>query len=84
MEEQRRSSERSSQFSEEDEMNADRETLAAELADIPEYAELFENAFPEDPRVTLENLASALAAYQRTFISDRSPTYDAYLEGLDY
>ena len=65
---------------EEDEMNADRETLAADLAGIPEYGELFENAFPEDPRVTLENLASALAAYQRTFVSDRS-TYDAYVEG---
>ncbi len=65
---------------EEDEMNADRETLAADLADIPEYADLFENAFPKDPRVTLDNLASALAAYQRTFVSDRS-TYDAYLEG---
>jgi cytochrome c peroxidase len=63
-----------------DEMNADPTTLAAELASIPEYAALFESAFPEDPRVTLDNLASALAAYQRTFLSDRS-TYDAYLEG---
>ena len=64
----------------EDEMSADRKTLAAELASIPEYAERFEAAFPEDPSVTLENLASALAAYQRTLISDRS-TYDVYLEG---
>ena len=32
---------------EEDEMNADRETLAADLAGIPEYAELFENAIRE-------------------------------------
>jgi cytochrome c peroxidase len=64
----------------EDEMNADPVTLTAELASIPEYAARFEEAFPEDPRITLENLAAALAAYQRTFISDRS-TYDAYLEG---
>jgi cytochrome c peroxidase len=64
----------------EDEMNADPETVAEDLASIPEYSALFEEAFPEDPRVTLDNLASALAAYQRTFISDRS-TYDAYLEG---
>ncbi len=63
----------------EDEMSADRETLAAELANIPEYAARFADAFPENPRVTLENLASALAAYQRTLISDRS-TYDAYLQ----
>jgi cytochrome c peroxidase len=64
----------------EDEMGADRETLAADIASISEYAERFEDAFPEDPRVTLDNLASALAAYQRTLLSDRS-TYDAYLEG---
>ena len=64
----------------EDEMDADPQTLVADLASIPEYAARFEDAFPEDPRVTLENLASALAAYQRTFISDRS-TYDAYVGG---
>jgi len=64
----------------EDEMAADPATLAAELASIPEYAERFAEAFPEDPSVTLDNLTSALAAYQRTFISNRS-TYDAYLEG---
>jgi len=64
----------------ENEMGANRETLLSELSDIPEYVQLFEDAFPEDPGVTIENLASALAAYQRTFISNRS-TYDAYLEG---
>jgi cytochrome c peroxidase len=63
----------------EDEMSADRDALAAIIASIPEYADRFENAFADDPRVTLDNLASALAAYQRTLISDRS-TYDAYLE----
>jgi cytochrome c peroxidase len=64
----------------EDELGADRETLLAELSGIPEYAVRFRDAFPEDPGVTIENLASALAAYQRTFLSDRA-TYDAYLEG---
>jgi cytochrome c peroxidase len=64
----------------EDELSADRETLLAELSSIPEYTVRFEDAFPEDGRVTIENLASALAAYQRTFISDRA-TYDAYVEG---
>lgn len=64
----------------EDEMNADPATLATDLANISEYATLFESAFPEDPNVTLENLAAALAAYQRTFISNRS-TYDAYADG---
>jgi cytochrome c peroxidase len=64
----------------EDEMSADRETLLAELASIPAYAARFEDAFPEDPRVSIENLAAALSAYERTFISDRA-TYDAYVEG---
>lgn len=64
----------------EEEMNVDPLMLVAELADIPEYVELFESAFPDGPEVSVENLASALAAYQRTFISDRS-TYDGYVEG---
>jgi cytochrome c peroxidase len=64
----------------EEEMAADREVLFAELSSIPEYVRLFEAAFPEDPSVTVENLTAALAAYERTFVSNRS-TYDAYLEG---
>jgi cytochrome c peroxidase len=63
----------------EDEMSADPGALVAELASIPEYAELFADAFPDDPKVSIENLASALAAYQRTFISEHS-TYDGYVE----
>lgn len=63
-----------------DEMSVDPATLVEELAKIPEYSGLFSHAFPEDPRVSVENLAGALAAYQRTFISNRS-TYDGYVEG---
>jgi cytochrome c peroxidase len=63
-----------------DELGADRETLLSELTGIPEYKSRFEDAFPEDPRVTIENLAAALAAYERTFIADRT-TYDAYVGG---
>jgi len=64
----------------EDEMSADPATLLEDLESIPEYVERFEAAFPDDPQVTIHNLASALAAYQRTLISDRS-TYDAYVGG---
>lgn len=64
----------------EDEMGLDPATAANELAAIPEYVALFEAAFPNDPSVSVQNLADALAAYQRTFISDRS-TYDVYAEG---
>jgi cytochrome c peroxidase len=50
------------------------------LAAVPEYVERFAAAFPDDPEVTVDNLASALAAFQRTIVSNRSP-YDAYLRG---
>ena len=50
------------------------------MATITEYAERFADAFPEDPRVTVDNLASALAAFQRTMISKRS-LYDSYIKG---
>lgn len=64
----------------EDEMNRDPGEIAIEIGSIPEYTDLFADAFPEDPAVTVENLASALAAYQRTFISKNSG-YDAYVDG---
>jgi len=64
----------------EDEMSVDPALAVDKLAAIPEYVELFEEAFPDDPSVSVDNLASALAAYQRTFISNRS-IYDAYVTG---
>lgn len=64
----------------EKEMGADRDTLLTELSAIPEYVARFEAAFPEDARITIENLTAALAAYERTFLSNRS-TYDAYAGG---
>jgi cytochrome c peroxidase len=65
---------------EESELNLDPDIALQRLAVIPEYVEMFAAAFPDDPRVTLDNLAEALAAFQRTFISDRS-LYDAYVQG---
>lgn len=63
-----------------DEMSLDPAEAINALAAVPEYVEMFGEAFPDDPTVSVANLASALAAYQRTFISDRS-TYDAYVGG---
>ncbi|MGB5348140.1 MAG: cytochrome c peroxidase, partial [Polyangiales bacterium] len=63
-----------------DELALDPEVAVAELLGIPEYVELFADAFPEKPEVTVQNLASALAAFQRTMVSDRS-LYDAYVGG---
>jgi cytochrome c peroxidase len=64
----------------EDELNLAPEVAVAELMTIPEYVDLFAEAFPDDPEVTVANLASALAAFQRTMVSDRS-LYDAYQAG---
>lgn len=64
----------------EDELNLDPEVAVAELMAIPEYVDLFAEAFPDDPEVTVANLGSALAAFQRTMVSDRS-LYDAYVRG---
>jgi cytochrome c peroxidase len=64
----------------EDELDRDPGEVVADLADIEEYASLFAAAFPDDPRVTVDNFAAALAAFQRTFISKRS-LYDGYVDG---
>ncbi|MEM8609548.1 MAG: cytochrome-c peroxidase [Myxococcota bacterium] len=64
----------------EEELNIEPDTAVARVADIPEYAALFADAFPDDPVVTEDNLAAALAAFQRTFISKRA-LYDAYVSG---
>jgi len=55
-----------------------REVVAA-LARDPEYRGRFERAFPGEPQpVTLENLVRAIAAFERTLVSGRSP-YDLLL-----
>lgn len=64
----------------EDEMSADEDTVVADLSSIPRYVQMFVEAFPDDPRVSIDNLAAALAAYQRTFLSVNA-SYDKYVEG---
>ena len=64
----------------EDELDRDPEEVIADLAGIAEYVDLFAAAFPDDPRVTVDDFAAALAAFQRTFISKRS-LYDCYVGG---
>src|SRR5262249_52645388 len=46
----------------------------------PEYRRAFTEAFPRDPKVTDENLAKAMATYERTLVSP--PTrFDRWVEG---
>lgn len=53
--------------------------VAAELGQIPEYALRFSQAFGGEAP-SAENLARALGAFQRTFLSRRA-LYDRYVEG---
>ncbi len=63
-----------------DELARDPAEVVSDIASIDEYRQLFRAAFPEDPHVTMANMASALAAFQRTLISNSS-LYDGYLSG---
>ncbi len=65
------------------EMGKDPATVVAELAEIPEYVELFEAAFPEMPEpLTVATMAMAIASFERTLLSNDAP-YDQYAAG-DY
>ncbi len=57
------------------------ESAVAALKAVPEYVALFARAFPKtEPAVSEANLGRALAAFQRTLVTDRAP-YDQYVAG---
>ena len=66
----------------EKEMNQKPDELVQELARIPEYVGLFDRAFggKDGSGVTFDNVTRAVAAFERTLISDRS-RFDRYREG---
>ena len=64
-----------------DEMAADPDRLVARLAAIPEYRERFARAFPgPGPALGFEHVTRALAAFERTLVSQRS-RYDRFAAG---
>ena len=66
-----------------DEMANDPDELVAKLRAIPEYVERFNDVFPaanEAGGVTFDNVARALAAFQRTLISSDS-RFDRFAAG---
>jgi cytochrome c peroxidase len=66
---------------EQKELAREPEAVVADLAAIPEYAQRFGAAFPDDPApVSVLNFQRAIAAFERTMITDRSP-YDHYVAG---
>jgi parallel beta-helix repeat protein len=66
----------------EDEMNQKPEELVEELKKIPDYAQMFDKAFSGSggSAVTMENVTNAIAAFERTLISNNSP-FDRYAAG---
>jgi cytochrome c peroxidase len=61
------------------EMNLPLDELLARLKSIPEYQPLFRAAFPGSG-ISADNIAKAIATYERTVISGRAP-FDAWVEG---
>lgn len=61
-----------------DEMNQNLDVLPAELAEDPDYVNLFEEAFGSP--ITLQGISSAIAAFERTLLS-RNSLFDRYLTG---
>jgi cytochrome c peroxidase len=62
-----------------DEMNLPLEELVPKLRAIPEYAPLFEAAYPGEG-VSASTVARAIATFERTLVSGRAP-FDAWVEG---
>ena len=65
------------------EMGADVTDMVAQLQAIPEYRELFAGAFggsADGSQITQENVAAAIAAFERTLISTDSP-FDRFAAG---
>ncbi|MDX1994179.1 MAG: parallel beta-helix domain-containing protein [bacterium] len=61
-----------------DEMGSDLDSMLEELRAIPQYAELFGAAFEDG--ITTDNIVAAIAAFQRTLITNNSP-FDRFAAG---
>ncbi len=55
-------------------------SLEARVKSLPEYSGLFERAFPDIPQINSDNIAKAIAAFERTLITPNSP-YDRFVQG---
>lgn len=56
------------------------DTIVQRLKQIPEYAVLFQKAFSKSQSISEENIAKALASFERTLITPNS-RFDNYLNG---
>ncbi len=56
------------------------QTVINRLNSIPEYQKLFEIAFGENDAITVDNLGKAIAAFERTIVTNNS-RFDQYMRG---
>ena len=63
-----------------DEMNQKMVDAVARLKGVAFYQGLFAEAFPEAPEATEENVAGAIASFERTIMSGTTP-FDRWVEG---
>ncbi len=56
------------------------QTVVDRVKDIPEYQKLFAEAFGEPNAVTVENLGKAIAAFERSLVTNNS-RFDQYMRG---
>jgi cytochrome c peroxidase len=61
------------------EMNGSMDDILAKLKSIPGYVQAFDRAYP-DEGITKTTVAKAVASFERTIISRRSP-FDAWVDG---
>jgi len=56
------------------------DVVVARLKNVPEYQQLFNEAFPEDPTINSDNLGKAIAAFERSLVTNNS-RFDRYMRG---
>lgn len=56
------------------------DSVVERVRNVPEYQQLFLQAFDTEPAVTIDNIAKAIATFERTLITPDSP-YDRYVRG---
>lgn len=62
------------------EMNMPLDKLVEKLAAIPGYVKLFAEAFPKSPKISADNIAKAIATFERTVVSNWAP-FDRWING---
>jgi cytochrome c peroxidase len=59
---------------------SDLDAVSRRIAKIPGYKAYFDKAFGKGDNINIDNIAKAIAAYERTLITPNSP-YDRYVRG---